>query len=221
MNELTELANKYLTDKGTEFDGKHNFTEVYHKKLKHLKNKKLNILEIGILEGASAKMWRDYFTKSKIYCCDNNPEYVRGVLWEDRIFPFLLDQSSKLNILESINDIKCKEYDIIIDDGSHNVKHQQQTFGLLFQYLKKGGIYIIEDLHTSLNPNYRDLDMSYEDTTLHMFKKYQDEGKWESKFILKSDLKILKILTKEVKVFGWENLLNKEKMSITSMIWKN
>ena len=48
---------------------------------------------------------------------------------------------------------ECKNngisFDIILDDGSHDIAHQQLTFGKLFQLVKAGGIYIIEDLGSS------------------------------------------------------------------------
>lgn len=45
-------------------------------------------------------------------------------------------------------------YDIIIDDGSHMVRHVIASFEALFPYLRRGGLYIIEDLHTSYWKRY-------------------------------------------------------------------
>jgi hypothetical protein len=39
--------------------------------------------------------------------------------------------------------------DIILDDGSLIAAHQTASFRTLFPLLKDGGLYIIEDLHTS------------------------------------------------------------------------
>jgi hypothetical protein len=55
---------------------------------------------------------------------------------------------------ENINDINNfisqygGDFDIIIDDGGHTMKQHQVSLGVLFEVLKPGGIYIIEDLHT-------------------------------------------------------------------------
>ena len=38
------------------------------------------------------------------------------------------------------------EFDIIIDDASHEVSHQVLRFPIYFPKLKKGGLYIIEDV---------------------------------------------------------------------------
>ena len=219
MNELTSLANKYLTDKGTEFDGQHNFTSVYYENLNHLKNESLNILEVGIFNGSSVKMWRDFFSNSTIYCCDIVPQFFQSLQNEPRIVSFQTDQSNRKILKETINNLSVK-FDIIIDDGSHQIDHQQLTLGILFPYLKPNGYYILEDLHTSLNPNYTDSFGGYDSSTLNMFKIYEDTGKWNSKFILSDEIKYLNSHTKSVDVYEWKNNRNKENMSITSIIRK-
>ena len=39
---------------------------------------------------------------------------------------------------------------MIIDDGSHHMRDQQITLGQFFPILRSGGVYFLEDLHTSL-----------------------------------------------------------------------
>lgn len=41
------------------------------------------------------------------------------------------------------------QFDIIIDDASHDVAHQQITFGKFFKILRPGGLYVIEDMGSS------------------------------------------------------------------------
>jgi hypothetical protein len=48
MKLLTSLANKFGTDKGSEFDEGHSYTEFYEDFFKQFKNQdEINILEIG------------------------------------------------------------------------------------------------------------------------------------------------------------------------------
>lgn len=56
------------------------------------------------------------------------------------------DQSNRDNLSQLFN---YKQFDIIIDDGSHHVDHQLISFATLFPRLAPNGIYIIEDLQTS------------------------------------------------------------------------
>jgi hypothetical protein len=39
--------------------------------------------------------------------------------------------------------------DIVLDDGSHVATHQRTSFQTLWPLLSAGGLYIIEDMHTS------------------------------------------------------------------------
>ena len=41
------------------------------------------------------------------------------------------------------------DFDIIVDDGSHNPAHMLFTFDMLFAHLRPGGLYIFEDVETS------------------------------------------------------------------------
>ena len=149
MKELTILANKYKSDKGTEQGSSHGFTEIYDYYFIKLKDSCINLLEIGIQDGSSLKMWYEYFPKATIYGLDINN---KKDLENDRISCAVIDQSNRQQLEEFSTDKDIK-FDIIIDDGSHHMLDQQLTFGFLFPLLKSDGIYIIEDLHTSLCDN--------------------------------------------------------------------
>lgn len=149
MKQLTILANKYQSDKGTEYSSKHNFSDIYDDYFEPIKHKTINILEIGIHDGSSLKMWYDYFPNASIYGLDiDNKDYLNN----DRTACGILDQSNEEYLKYFVENINLT-FDIIIDDGSHHMKDQQITFGHLFKLLKSEGIYIIEDLHTSLCEN--------------------------------------------------------------------
>ena len=153
MQNLTDIANELHLDKGNKMpnDGRHHgprlhFTEVYEKIFNPIRNETLKILEIGIESGKSLKMWKRFFSNSHIYGID-----IKSCMYYDdiNITTFRGDQSNRSDlesIIKSIGNV-----DIIIDDGSHVVSHQQISFGFLFPYLNKFGTYWIEDLHTSDN----------------------------------------------------------------------
>jgi hypothetical protein len=153
FSELDILARKYGTDKRTNDNEEaiyHGYTDVYDKLFSPKKKLCKNLLEIGVREGWSHKMWYEFFPNAMIYGIDNFSDVVyESIDFEidqienDRIKIFIGDQSDHEFLEISFQNI---EFDIIIDDGSHRSWHQQLSFKYLFPKLKSGGYYIIEDL---------------------------------------------------------------------------
>lgn len=149
MNILDSFFCKYGTDKSSKG---HNFAGVYHEALHAIRYEAKVILEIGIFgtipenAGASLKAWAEYFPNAHIYGIDLH-DY--SFLNSDRITTIIADQGIIADNLERVLAITGDNLDLIIDDGSHLMHHQQITLGYLFKYLRPGGYYIIEDLHTS------------------------------------------------------------------------
>ena len=166
MTELCKLAVKYGTDKFQ----KHHYTEVYSIYFNPIRYKCMNILEIGVAHGASIKMWLDYFPNSQIFGMDISiPEFITNNFGNNDIrFTFINGSQYNPNDLDNI--IKSgKNFDIIIDDGSHVAEHQQFSFVYLWKYLKPNGIYAIEDLNCPRK--------TYIDTTVDVFKRFQKTKK--------------------------------------------
>ena len=138
MKRLTEIGSKHETDKATG----HMFTEFYDDYVSKYINP--NILEIGVYNGASLKMWEEYFGSPTILGVDIIDKHGFET---KNIKTLIADQSKPTELLKCL-DI-CKEYDIMVDDGSHIIGHQISSFVTLFPYLKSGGVYFLEDLHTS------------------------------------------------------------------------
>jgi 23S rRNA U2552 (ribose-2'-O)-methylase RlmE/FtsJ len=128
-------------DKGTA----HSYITTYDSIFAKYQPFDINILEIGVFDGQSLKLWKEYFTpNSKIYGIDIQD---RCKVFEcDNIFVFIGDATDEQFINQSFFDIK---FDIIIDDGSHIKNDQLTSFKILFdKYLNIGGTYIIEDLNS-------------------------------------------------------------------------
>ena len=135
---LTRIGLNTFTDKAYF----HLFTEFYNDYFMQFKDKEINILEIGILHGASIRMLACFFEKAKIYGIDNNPKSINDVkfpIFEDRIKTYLCSQIDFNKIDELFNNTK---FDIIIDDGSHLTSHQRKTLGHMFNYLNKDFLHL-------------------------------------------------------------------------------
>ena len=180
MKTLTEIADSFVhsdsggngIDKGTTRNAGHSYTYFYDKLFTPLRDKPILMLEIGVCGGFSLKMWHEYFDQAVIIGLDINDE---SELSNDRTYVYQLDQSNEEELKYFVEQCKEKEYefDIIIDDGSHHMRDQQITLSYLFPLLKSKGIYVIEDLHTSLADNnypmygkYLDIQENRKNTTL-------------------------------------------------------
>jgi hypothetical protein len=173
-DDLNKLGEYYKTDKV----GGHFYTPHYMTHLSRFKNKRINLLEIGIggyddpkCGGNSLRMWKNYFPYGKIYGLDI---FDKSALQENRIRTFKGSQVDKDFLNEVIKEIG--EIDIIIDDGSHINEHVIETFNLLFPKLKDGGVYVIEDTQTSYWEEYGGdgINLNNPKTMMNYFKSLID-----------------------------------------------
>jgi hypothetical protein len=99
-------------------------------------------------------MWAEYFPQATIEGWDIK-EFSPGVFGEG-IATFVVNQSNRDSMQACLTNLGVspnRGYDIIIDDGSHRMWDQQIALGFLWKMLNPGGIFIVEDLHTSLPHN--------------------------------------------------------------------
>lgn len=140
INYLDKLALKNKTDKASNL---HNYTRWYYKHLPdHLHYPFIKLFEIGVSTGNSLRMWKEYYPHAFISGLDiNDSEAIDGT----KIFKG--DQKDPV-VLKSIVE-EIVDFDVIIDDGSHKWEDQIASFKILWPSVKPGGVYVIEDLHTS------------------------------------------------------------------------
>lgn len=125
----------------------HNYTPVYSKIFDASKNLELKIFELGIFKGCSVRGWRKYFRNSKIFAGDVNQEYLVN---DDEIVSYICDQDNKTSIESLWKNFDCPEFfDVIIDDGKHEFFSNLIFLNSSIHMLKKGGIFIVEDLTIS------------------------------------------------------------------------
>jgi len=122
------------------------YFEIYERYFNKYRNKEVSIMEVGVSQGRSLQMWKDYFgPKAKIYGIDINPECKK--LEEDQIEIFIGSQSDRI----FLNNLKKQipKLDILLDDGGHTMDQQIINFQEMFDHIKDNGIYFCEDCHTS------------------------------------------------------------------------
>jgi predicted O-methyltransferase YrrM len=184
---LDQLFFHYGSDKSYKFKNTnksgHGYSKFYEKYLKKLRNKKINILEIGSYSGASAVAFKKYFSKANVYCFDINISNFRYYSKDIKVFG--LDINNKISIDKILKKLtkgkKLEYFDLIIDDGSHNLSDILFAFKYLFKYLRKDGFYIIEDY---MLPNKYKHNRDVEDILVNNMLRYLIKNKTFSSNIL-------------------------------------
>jgi hypothetical protein len=155
---LHQLGLKHHVGKANEgktFLGR-NYLDIYEQYLAPLREAPIKLLEIGVKGGRSLRMWAEYFSRAQIYGLDIDPICRRSEA--NRIHVEVgsqTDTAAIARLCEYSKLLPHSWFDVIIDDGSHVVKHILRSFELLWPILNPdGGLYFIEDLECS----YRDLD---------------------------------------------------------------
>jgi hypothetical protein len=215
---LLELAPSYGTDKHY---GHNYFGLVYDKILSPLKYDIKTLIEIGIFDGDSLLLWRDFFENATIVGVEKYMEHSMKILGNkdlSRLDLLHLDASKEENL--DLITTKYTSVDVIIDDGSHKMFDQQIALAKLFKALKPGGFYILEDLHTSLeaaNPEKAWCEWGTPEMTLtlDMLKNFIKTGKIVSDYISDEDKAYL-----EDNILSAEIYQNQPEWSITSVIIK-
>lgn len=141
MKKLLKLGFKHGTDKQRHRFAGVGYMNVYHRYFSPLRENVRNLLEIGVLQGNSLKVWHDYFPDAQIWGVDINPSSNRD--YGDRIQVITGSQTDPVVLSKVAPD---RLLDIVIDDGSHVVEHMIETFRLLWPRVAPGGLYVIEDL---------------------------------------------------------------------------
>ena len=82
---LTELCNRFGTDKGTTVGGwPHAYSELYEPLFAPWRDQVVRLLEIGVFDGASLRVWETYFGAwaSVFVGLDNDPDCCARARWD-------------------------------------------------------------------------------------------------------------------------------------------
>ena len=173
---LIDIVEMYGTDKHYEHDF---FKVAYDDLFFNIRKDVKKFVEIGSHDSTSLKLWKDYFSECKVMsvCPEEPPEVV---LKSGNNIDYVVCNTDDTQQIEDLQSI-IQGADVILDDGNHRMRDQQQMFARSFQSLKPGGYYIIEDLHTSIelkdNPkhfmNWGDANKTL---TLDMLQQFNKDG---------------------------------------------
>lgn len=103
-----------------------------------------HVLEIGVDEGRSLLTWADIWPDANVWGIEINrySPQLTDLLAGQRCTVLIGDATTK----ETIEALPSCEWDVIIDDGSHQFDDQAASMLLLAPRLSLGGAYVIEDV---------------------------------------------------------------------------
>jgi 8-demethyl-8-alpha-L-rhamnosyltetracenomycin-C 2'-O-methyltransferase len=129
---LEKLARHHGTDKLS-----HGYCPAYERHLGPLRDQSIDLLEIGVWTGNSLRMWADYFPRARVV----------GVDIED----YGVAAGGRIEVV--ITDIKAyrpdRDFDVVVDDGSHVPEDVFAASSILWPRLRPGGWYVVEDVEAT------------------------------------------------------------------------
>lgn len=119
------------------------YFDIYHRHFQKFIGKEVRVVEVGIYSGGSLDMWKAYFgPKCRIYGVDI--EQACKAYEDERTRVFIGDQGDREFWKEFRQQVP--DVDIVIDDGGHLPEQQIVTLEEMLPYLRRGGVYLCEDI---------------------------------------------------------------------------
>jgi hypothetical protein len=145
----------------------HVYHVAYDRFLGPFRSRAFSMLEIGLGcdmpkgVGASTYVWRRFLHCANLTVLEFNGDCARR--HELLVDAMIVGDQSNIGDLDRTLAARGP-FNVIVDDGGHTMKQQITSLRTLFPSMPPGGIYIIEDLHTSFISRFQD-----HDTTTHQF----------------------------------------------------
>lgn len=118
----------------------------YDRLFESYRDRPVCFLEIGVQNGGSLEIWSKYFKNAvQLVGCDINLDCAL-LTYDDPVINVVVGDANSSDAFEKIMS-HSKNFDIIIDDGSHLSSDIVKSFAMYFPHLNEGGVYVAEDLH--------------------------------------------------------------------------
>lgn len=145
MSLLSLLAREHYTTDKESPDGHSYVGHFYEEEFAPLRERPIDLLEIGVQTGGSLRLWADYFTHAR--------RLVGVDLTLASADPTLLTRGGALRLVEAdaydpAVAAALGEFNVIIDDGPHTLESQVAAIRLYAPRLRPGGRLVVEDVQS-------------------------------------------------------------------------
>lgn len=145
---LCLIGSQTATDKAvdhTRLHHRHGYTSLYHMLLRQYRGTAAHVAEIGILEDASIRMWRQYFgAKATVYGFDVNTQSL-AMSEADVVGELNVGDKTQMEVALT-RYAPADGFDVMIDDSSHRLADMLRIIVTVLPYVKRGGLLILEDI---------------------------------------------------------------------------
>ena len=150
MTERKSTYSSYVKSPRASF--KHStYFPVYDRLFAPWVGREFTFVEVGVFNGGSLLMWRDYFgQQARIIGVDFNPNARK--LEADGFEVFIGNQADPAfwrEVIDAVGPI-----DVFLDDGGHTFELQIVSVSSILPAMKDGGLVVVEDTHTSYQADF-------------------------------------------------------------------
>jgi cephalosporin hydroxylase len=145
------LERYFRANKGRLIHKWEHYFDIYHRHFAPYRGRPITVLEFGVSHGGSLQMWKHYFgPRARIIGVDINPKCA--ALAEPQIEIVIGDQEDRAFLRKLADEVG--PVDVLIEDGGHTAGQQIATFEELWPQIVDGGVFLLEDVHTSYWRSY-------------------------------------------------------------------
>jgi hypothetical protein len=140
----SEVADLFFGHSGRIVHKWTHYLELYDRYFQRFKGTRVRMLEIGVSEGGSLQLWRNYLGQEAVlFGVDINPDCAARADPPTQVRIGSQDDEAFLkSVVQEMGGV-----DLVLDDGSHHGPHIITSFRTLFPLLSDHGLYVIEDMH--------------------------------------------------------------------------
>lgn len=140
------------------FDKWVHYFDIYQRALAPYVGTAVRVLEIGVFHGGGLDQLRALLGEDAVLVgADVDPAARDACAGR---FDVAIGDQTDPEFLASVV-AEYGPFDVIIDDGGHSMRQQITSIEHLFPTLNDGGLYLVEDTHTSYWPGYQDADQTF------------------------------------------------------------
>jgi len=160
--------NGFNNNGGTDKCSVHSYCDVYEEILEPYISTSCTLMEIGVAFGGSMLLWQEFLPNCNILGLDIQDKIHNSILekLDKNRYEFIVGDAYSNNMVSHIKKKYNNGFDIIIDDGPHDLYSQCLFLRKYVSQIKPDGILIIEDIQDIDN-----IEILQQEVPLHLKNK--------------------------------------------------